>query len=655
MSFISNIFSGKFMAFNKTPAPATDAEAAGKADAGRIKLPGFGLSRSAGWDRNDANYPHALEYEGRGKLSMGVTLRERRMLDFMGSITDKPEWERKVHDEAIVAKWRAEAKAMPTVENDDVYMSDKMFDNCIEELREKAGRLADTGFVTTLDSEVTVVKSDTAVPDALVAFLKECVARLEDVPEREKDWHPGSDQQVLDLLHPSLFPVVFGLTRALPTGKVPLEGCIAYTGRGELTVDEPIKSGLMRPIHMTSQDKYQWLPSDVTLSVGDDSKTLTAKITSYINNLHPGRHQALYGVLEQFVAAAVPLWEEVLTDYGDRRRTKFSYTDDDKDYELPEGLVYRVPREEGEGFHGDGEGDEDSTGEVDEDDYLYTEEYMDWKEQHRILKFYEPHDFEPFAEKLASTKRVNLLPPTADDSPGTAADADAAAAATFPEGLQVIFKLANIHLTPEKPKYEGGSWHIEGTLSERICATALYYYDEENITPSHLAFRQCIDEDELIMLPAQSAFNSLESYLGVENEGVAVQDLGSVLTRPGRLLAFPNVLQHRVGSFELQDATKPGHRKILAMFLIDPHRRVLSSANVPPQRKDWWSEYVHDTPALSRLPNELFTHVIDLVDSFPLSWDQAVEIRADLMKQRSAFTQQQEQEINEHTFSFCEH
>ena len=30
------------------------------------------------------------------------------------------------------------------------------------------------------------------------------------------------------------------------------------------------------------------------------------------------------------------------------------------------------------------------------------------------------------------------------------------------KGLQVIVKLANIHLTPEKPNYDGGSWHIEG-------------------------------------------------------------------------------------------------------------------------------------------------------------------------------------------------
>ena len=31
-------------------------------------------------------------------------------------------------------------------------------------------------------------------------------------------------------------------------------------------------------------------------------------------------------------------------------------------------------------------------------------------------------------------------------------------------GLQIIVKLANIHLTPENPTYEGGSWHVEGQL-----------------------------------------------------------------------------------------------------------------------------------------------------------------------------------------------
>jgi hypothetical protein len=31
-------------------------------------------------------------------------------------------------------------------------------------------------------------------------------------------------------------------------------------------------------------------------------------------------------------------------------------------------------------------------------------------------------------------------------------------------GLQIIVKLANVHLTPDKPSYAGGTWHVEGQL-----------------------------------------------------------------------------------------------------------------------------------------------------------------------------------------------
>jgi hypothetical protein len=71
----------------------------------------------------------------------------------------------------------------------------------------------------------------------------------------------------------------------------------------------------------------------------------------------------------------------------------------------------------------------------------------------------------------------------------------------FPDGsrLQFLVKLANIELTPEKPTYDGGSWHIEGQLNEAIVATAIYYYDSNNITHSHLAFRTPADAEEMVM------------------------------------------------------------------------------------------------------------------------------------------------------------
>ncbi|OJJ40832.1 hypothetical protein ASPWEDRAFT_178657 [Aspergillus wentii DTO 134E9] len=33
--------------------------------------------------------------------------------------------------------------------------------------------------------------------------------------------------------------------------------------------------------------------------------------------------------------------------------------------------------------------------------------------------------------------------------------------------------------------------------------------------------------------------------------------------------------------------SRDSHRKILALFLVDPNMRVISSANMPPQREDW--------------------------------------------------------------------
>jgi hypothetical protein len=141
----------------------------------------------------------------------------------------------------------------------------------------------------------------------------------------------------------------------------------------------------------------------------------------------------------------------------------------------------------------------------------------------------------------------------------------------------------------------------------------------------------------------------LESYLGVENETPALLDLGSVLTREGRLLVFPNVFQHQVQPFSLADASKPGHRKILAMFLVDPHIPILSTANVPPQRRDWWSEELRKRGPFANLPIELFNMIIEEVD-FPMSWDAACEVRERLMEERGMVTDELTQTMEEVCF-----
>ena len=91
------------------------------------------------------------------------------------------------------------------------------------------------------------------------------------------------------------------------------------------------------------------------------------------------------------------------------------------------------------------------------------------------------------------------------------------------------------------------------------------------------------------------------------------------------MLVWPNVLQHGVMPFSLRDPTKPGHRKILAMFLIDPGISCLSTSSVPPQRRNWWADKMRKVPAFGRLPVELFDQIIENVEGFLTGWEKRVE------------------------------
>jgi hypothetical protein len=452
------------------------------------------------------------------------------------------------------------------------------------------------------------------------------------VPDRQKDWHPGSDETVLDLVHPSLFPVVWGLTRALEEGTVPLEDCIKFTGKG--TTVESAKKSDKRPRLWGS---YQWLPAEVSYADG------AANIVSYINNLHPKQHKSLYSILERVTAATIPVWQECVNGFNDRRRFDIKNTGN-FDFKYPPGLKYQIPGREGRGSLVDPNTDEpdnydeNDIDEDDDEDWRYDDHYEEWKREHRTLVYREPRGYIP---------QVDLKNRTVDKSHYYNAPTPREHVDLLSPGknLQVIYKLANIHLTPEKPTYAGGTWHVEGTLNECIVASAIYYFDQDNITDSHLAFRVAVDALSVTIIPAQDEHESLQAYMGVQNESPAVQPLGKVLTREGRLLVFPNVVQHQVQPFSLEDKSKPGHRKILAMFLVDPARPILSSAHVPPQRCDWWAEDLRKDGALDALPNEIFDLTIGMIDDFPLSWEQAVKHREILMEERSAIAKDQTREM----------
>lgn len=223
-----------------------------------------------------------------------VTLRERAMMRVLDSITDKPGWEDKVNDEAITSKWRKEALAMPLKQG----FSEAMFDYTLAELQEKARLFKTNGRVVSVyDGAAAVFKTDVALDEAITARLRAEVAKLE--ANEDKDWHPGSNEQVLDLVHPSLWPLVYGKTRVLKDREISLEDALSSWGSGEvLPKTEAPKKEKNRyspdPNRLLSRN-FQWLPAEV------DVKDGKAKFASYINNLHPEEHREMYAVLETLV------------------------------------------------------------------------------------------------------------------------------------------------------------------------------------------------------------------------------------------------------------------------------------------------------------------------------------------------------------------
>jgi len=616
------------------------------------------------------------------------------MMRWMNIVTDKPGWTTKVRpkkcpyilrqdltstyiqvfDDTIVEKWRSESVTEPGSVPEDREITPKMFDYCIAELRYRASKHESSpgGAIHVFSGDV--YKSDTAVSEATKLALQRAIKVLEDVPASQKDWHPGSNGQVLDLVHPSLFPLVYGKTRVLPVGadETNLEDCVKRSSEGEVLELEDSIGGTTDIF----SNKFQWLPCEVDISGEkprcdlqhsrlDSYMLMVIRIITYINNLHPHKHTELYSIIEDVIGASLDLWNLTLAPLVPDsyrsiptpfRRIKYDSVEYDPYPDVDEDV-----------------GPQKNEGESERD---YWDRRYEWECGLRRQNLVKPEP-EEFKEEVieSSVETLDLKE-------------------KFGGRLQVIVKLANIELTPEKPKYEGGTWHVEGKMvgdqcngcvpsksltslpqNDAICATAIYYLSSSNITPSSLAFRQQSEPEAISEVSyEQGQHEWLTAVFGLTNWGNSVQNIGSVQTPEGRLITFPNILQHQVQPFELEDKTKPGHRKILALFLVDPHVRILSTADVPVQRADWWSDEVMRKlgegsggisqseifegvrKGLAKLPVELKDKVLEEVDDFPIGWADAKKIREELMEERKSFVLKQAEEYVEgQIISLCEH
>ncbi|KNB05106.1 hypothetical protein FOXG_19489 [Fusarium oxysporum f. sp. lycopersici 4287] len=74
-------------------------------------------------------------------------------------------------------------------------------DQVLEELCHEADIFEQAGLIPVMDLCIAALKFDKLLTDELVAEIKSAVAPLENVPEEQKDWHPGTHHQILDLVH----------------------------------------------------------------------------------------------------------------------------------------------------------------------------------------------------------------------------------------------------------------------------------------------------------------------------------------------------------------------------------------------------------------------------------------------------------------------
>ncbi|CAG7937106.1 unnamed protein product [Penicillium salamii] len=244
---------------------------------------------------------------GTNAWSAGVlTAKELAMLGFINHFTDRPNWHRDIIDKHVVTQWREDATAFSSLIND------KTWDWCLQELQDKAREFDRDGHTVVLNTHSGVCKSDVAISSDLKSQLLNSADLLSDHAAREK-----SDPAVMNLVDPSLFPLVYGRTKVICSGQ-------------PCGMDEPSWLSCSRAGHVLSEtpqvdvealswpggesrhiwsSKFQWLPCEVEFT--GSAGSMDVHISSYINNIHP-TNMEMYSAVEAMISASIKQWNEVV-------------------------------------------------------------------------------------------------------------------------------------------------------------------------------------------------------------------------------------------------------------------------------------------------------------------------------------------------------
>ncbi|KAG5222361.1 DUF4246 family protein [Salix suchowensis] len=387
--------------------------------------------------------------------------------------------------------------------------------------------------------------------------------------------HPGKSGAVNWLLDPYLCPLIYGQTQV-------------STPDGPTTLTPP-RGSYYTPDHYAVSSHFCLLPSVVSIS----PKSYAVQFCSYINNLHPTHHANLYSSLSTLLTRFIPLFEHTLTDL---------HRNNPLTQRISGSCKYTIWDEPEPPEHSDDE----------EGWATYEREMRQW-----------------------SLNRPLRLPDVSS--------------AGYRGGLENRRHTVSLggREDPETPFYAGSTWKVEGMRNERITACAIYIASKENITAPSLQFRMAITYPGGFMLGDSGA--TLRTW-GLRDVDPCVQYIGSIPNlEAGFGVVFPNIYQHQLAPFRLADPKKPGRLTCVSFWLIDPdissngllsseighHKAVPSTADVPPQQKEWVAETL-DEVIDRQVPMEVVERILESTEGL-LDAAEANRVRQEILDEREEF------------------
>ncbi|KAJ2461535.1 hypothetical protein GGF42_000124 [Coemansia sp. RSA 2424] len=498
------------------------------------------------------------------------------MRQMSSAIRGKPDWIETLKDAETCAVWAAEAKAKGLTDVEFRYVLDEL---------EYYSSLHPPGSNSRLSAADGVWLSGSLIDLETTNRLKEYAAILERTPNRQKDWHPDDRSRLLNLIDPSLFPLIYSRSKLCRQPCVSPQAALSPGAPGEFPGSGTKWYGVLRgsdyyipPLNpfyfQCASDKSSWLPSEFRV---DDNGAVT--IESYINNLHPVKHAAFYPIIASVFSKFIPLLEQVVTDLVHPRQPRV-IPDLSKYYQSDE------PKPE-------------------YDDCYYEEKYREWEKR---ATFVHPQP-DPF------------VAPTRPVSPYKLCG----------RRLQAIVGMSSIELTSKMPIYGGIDWSLAGLGNERIIATGIFFYDVANVSRRSLQFREALCSwdfraEQLDIELVYKAYGMTLDRMGRRWHHIS-QELGPVEIKNGRCVVFPSIIQHKMPELKLVDRTKPGHCKMLTFYFVDPSTHIPSTEIVPPQQQEWHVEDVLASEPFRSLPHPVVDGIMDKIN-FPFSLKEAKQLRS---------------------------